>query len=465
MNKLGNLITYISRGITPKYIDETNAENTNPYCIVLNQKYIRNYEVNILLARKNDLSIKKVSNDRILRKFDILINSTGTGTLGRVAQYLDDNNLFVTIDAHITVVRPDSLKIDPMFMGYLLKSKQSIIEEMAQGSTGQTELYKDSLINLELNYNEDINYQKRTAEFLRNIDDKIQLNTQTNQTLEQIAQTIYKSWFVDYEPTRAKAAVLAAGGSMADAESAAMTAISGKSAAELAALAQNHPARYQKLADLAAAFPAALVPTDDFGEIPEGWEVCTLKECSRKIQNGGTPKRGNTEFWDDGTIPWLSSGEVCNNKILIKSKEFITQSGLDNSSAKLVPSHSTLVAIYASPTAGKCSFCAFESTTNQAVCAVVPKSGYQYFNYFYLQRQEQYYVSQASGSAQQNISKKIVEETPIFQPTKEILSVFNKIIQPIMNKQISNLIENNKLEETRDSLLPKLLNGELKQQA
>lgn len=465
MNKLGNLITYISRGITPKYIDETNAENTNPYCIVLNQKCIRNYEVNILLARKNDLSIKKVSNDRILRKFDILINSTGTGTLGRVAQYLDDNNLFVTIDAHITVVRPDSLKIDPMFMGYLLKSKQSIIEEMAQGSTGQTELYKDSLINLELNYNEDINYQKRTAEFLRNIDDKIQLNTQTNQTLEQIAQTIYKSWFVDYEPTRAKAAVLAAGGSMADAESAAMTAISGKSAAELAALAQNHPARYQKLADLAAAFPAALVPTDDFGEIPEGWEVCTLKECSRKIQNGGTPKRGNTEFWDDGTIPWLSSGEVCNNKILIKSKEFITQSGLDNSSAKLVPSHSTLVAIYASPTAGKCSFCAFESTTNQAVCAVVPKSGYQYFNYFYLQRQEQYYVSQASGSAQQNISKKIVEETPIFQPTKEILSVFNKIIQPIMNKQISNLIENNKLEETRDSLLPKLLNGELKQQA
>ena len=307
--------------------------------------------------------------------------------------------------------------------------------------------------------------RKAAGVFLKTIDDKIQLNTQTNQTLEQIAQTIYKSWFVEYEPTRAKAAVLAAGGSKAEAETAAMTAISGKTAAELAALAQNNPARYQKLADLAASFPAVLTPTDDFGEIPAGWEVCTLKECSRKIQNGGTPKRGNTEFWDDGTIPWLSSGEVCNNKILIKSKEFITQSGLDNSSAKLVPSHSTLVAIYASPTAGKCSFCAFESTTNQAVCAVVPKSGYQYFNYFYLQRQEQYYVSQASGSAQQNISKKIVEETPIFQPTKEILSVFNKIIQPIMNKQISNLIENNKLEETRDSLLPKLLNGELKQQA
>ena len=306
--------------------------------------------------------------------------------------------------------------------------------------------------------------RKAAGVFLKTIDDKIRLNTQTNQTLEQIAQAIYKSWFVDYEPTCAKAAVLAAGGSMAEAETAAMTAISGKTAADLAAPAQNHPARYQQLADLAAAFPAALTPTENFGEIPEGWEICTLKECSRKIQNGGTPKRGNAEFWDDGTIPWLSSGEVCNNKILIKSKEFITQSGLDNSSAKLVPSHSTLVAIYASPTAGKCSFCAFESTTNQAVCAVVPKSGYQYFNYFYLQRQEQYYVSQASGSAQQNISKKIVEETPIFQPTKEILGAFNKIIQPIMDKQISNLIENSKLEETRDSLLPKLINNELKRE-
>lgn len=390
---------------------------------------------------------------------DVLLSMIGT--VGEVALISEQPNFVIK---NVGLFKNNDEK-KAKWLYYYLRSReaQHLIKERLKGTTQQY-IPLGELRNLPILQPKNSEHLEKTVDYLSALDDKIRLNTQTNQTLEQIAQAIYKSWFVDYEPTCAKAAVLAAGGSMAEAETAAMTAISGKTAADLAALAQNHPARYQQLADLAAAFPAALVPTDDFGEIPEGWEICTLKECSRKIQNGGTPKRGNAEFWDDGTIPWLSSGEVCNNKILIKSKEFITQSGLDNSSAKLVPSHSTLVAIYASPTAGKCSFCAFESTTNQAVCAVVPKSGYQYFNYFYLQRQEQYYVSQASGSAQQNISKKIVEETPIFQPTKEILGAFNKIIQPIMDKQISNLIENSKLEETRDSLLPKLINNELKRE-
>ena len=395
---------------------------------------------------------------------DILLSHKAT--IGRTAIVQESNFPITILTPQITYYRViDEQKLNNKYLKYYFDSPYFQNIFLSWAGSGSTRAYLGITEQLKLPILlPDIERQNKIVKYLSALDNKIQLNTQTNQTLEQIAQAIYKSWFVDYEPTRAKAAVLAAGGSRADAENAAMTAISGKSAAELAALAQNHPVRYQQLADLAAAFPAALVPTDDFGEIPEGWEICTLKECSRKIQNGGTPKRGNAEFWDDGTIPWLSSGEVCNNKILIKSKEFITQSGLDNSSAKLVPSHSTLVAIYASPTAGKCSFCAFESTTNQAVCAVVPKSGYQYFNYFYLQRQEQYYVSQASGSAQQNISKKIVEETPIFQPTKEILGAFNKIIQPIMDKQISNLIENSKLEETRDSLLPKLINNELKRE-
>ena len=131
--------------------------------------------------------------------------------------------------------------------------------------------------------------RKAAGVFLKTIDDKIQLNTQTNQTLEQIAQAIYKSWFVDYEPTRAKAAVLAAGGSMAEAETAAMTAISGKTATDLATLKQQHPARYQQLADLAAAFPAALVPADDFGEIPAGWKMKKVGDIA-KIVKGKKPK-------------------------------------------------------------------------------------------------------------------------------------------------------------------------------
>ena len=438
MNKLGNLITYISRGITPKYIDETNAENTNPYCIVLNQKCIRNYEVNILLARKNDLSIKKVSNDRRLRKFDILINSTGTGTLGRVAQYLDDSNLFVTIDAHITVIRPDSLKIDPMFMGYLLKSKQSIIEGMAQGSTGQTELYKDSLINLELNYNEDINYQKRTAEFLRNIDDKIQLNTQTNQTLEQIAQTIYKSWFVDYEPTRAKAAVLAAGGSKAEAESAAMRAISGKTAADLAALKQQHPARYQQLADLAAAFPSALVPADNFGEIPEGWEVKKVGDIVERLKN--KQKLSKNDILHTGLIPVFEQGSSLLMGYHDGNAAF--DASIDNPKF-IFGDHTCIMLLTTEPFSIYQNIIPLKGKglpTYWVYSAVIGKQKFQEYRRHWMEF----------------IVKDIVVPNNIY-----LCDIFSGKIKYLFNRIDKNRSENKYLIEVRDTILPKIINGEI----
>ena len=226
---------------------------------------------------------------------DVLLSMIGT--VGEVALISEQPNFVIK---NVGLFKNNDEK-KAKWLYYYLRSReaQHLIKERLKGTTQQY-IPLGELRNLPILQPKNSEHLEKTVDYLSALDDKIRLNTQTNQTLEQIAQAIYKSWFVDYEPTCAKAAVLAAGGSMAEAETAAMTAISGKTAADLAALAQNHPARYQQLADLAAAFPAALVPTDDFGEIPEGWEICTLKECSRKIQNGGTPKRGNAEFWDDG---------------------------------------------------------------------------------------------------------------------------------------------------------------------
>ena len=289
---------------------------------------------------------------------------------------------------------------------------------------------------------------------------KIQLNTQINQILEQIAQALFKSWFVDFDPVRAKVQALSDGLSLEQAELAAMQAISGKTPEELTALSQTQPERYAELAETTKAFPCEMVEIDGV-EVPKGWRVSTISECSLKIQNGGTPKRSNLEYWENGEIPWLSSGEVCNNKVLVQSKEYITDLALKGSTAKLIPPYSTLVAIYASPTAGKCAFSGFETSTNQAVCAIIPKEEYTFFNYYHLQLQEKYFANQASGSAQQNISKKIIEETPVLIPNKVILKKFNLLAKPIMNKTIENLKENNNLERKRDLLLPKLLNGEV----
>lgn len=384
---------------------------------------------------------------------DILISTVGN--IGKVAIVNEDKGC---IAQNLIGLRVNE-KIIAEYLYYFLikKDTQDQLLALNIGSV-QPSIKVPHLLNLEIKIPELLK-QKECIQILSKLDDKIQLNTQINQTLEQIAQALFKSWFVDFDPVRAKVQALSDGLSLEQAELAAMQAISGKTPEELTALSQTQPERYAELAETAKAFPCEMVEIDGV-EVPKGWRVSTISESSLKIQNGGTPKRSNLEYWENGEIPWLSSGEVCNNKVLVQSKEYITDLALKGSAAKLIPPYSTLVAIYASPTAGKCAFSGFETSTNQAVCAIIPKEEYTFFNYYHLQLQEKYFANQASGSAQQNISKKIIEETPVLIPNKVILKKFNLLAKPIMNKTIENLKENNNLEKQRDLLLPKLLNGE-----
>ena len=385
---------------------------------------------------------------------DILISTVGN--IGKVAIVNEDKGC---IAQNLIGLRVNE-KIIAEYLYYFLikKDTQDQLLALNIGSV-QPSIKVPHLLNLEIKIPELLK-QKECIQVLSKLDDKIQLNSQINQTLEQIAQALFKSWFVDFDPVRAKVQALSDGMSFEQAELAAMQAISGKTPEELTALSQAEPECYAELAETAKAFPCEMVEVDGV-EVPKGWEVSTISECSLKIQNGGTPKRSNLEYWENGDISWLSSGEVCNNKVLVQSKEYITDLGLKGSAAKLIPPYSTLVAIYASPTAGKCAFSGFETSTNQAVCAIIPKEEYTFFNYYHLQLQEKYFANQASGSAQQNISKKIIEETPVLIPNKVILKKFNLLAKPIMNKTIENLKENNNLERKRDLLLPKLLNGEV----
>ena len=174
--KLGEVITYVSRGITPKYSKNLKG------IIVLNQKCIRNQKLNLSESRLHADYLKKVSQEKIIQKYDILINSTGVGTLGRVCQNNFDKEM--TFDSHITVIRPDKDKINPLFLGYSLKNQQSFIESLGEGSTGQTELKKDRLINeLEVKFPLNMQLQKKISKFLSDIDEKIELNNKINDNL------------------------------------------------------------------------------------------------------------------------------------------------------------------------------------------------------------------------------------------------------------------------------------------
>ena len=177
--KLKEFIMYASRGITPKYSE------TSEGIIVLNQKCIRNQKLNLSESRLHADYLKKVSLEKIIQKYDILINSTGVGTLGRICQ--NNLNVKMTVDSHITIIRPDINKIDPIFLGYSLKNQQSFIESLGEGSTGQTELKKDRLINeIEIKFPLNIGLQKKISKILSDIDNKIELNIKINDNLKII---------------------------------------------------------------------------------------------------------------------------------------------------------------------------------------------------------------------------------------------------------------------------------------
>ena len=466
---MSNLRTYVVHTIGGGWGKETMEENLVKVSVIRGTDFPKLEGLNFSSVPIRFETLKKIES-RTLQVGDLIIEVSGgsassgqrTGRCLYITQEILDNlGKYVIPASFCRLLRLDKEKINSKFIYYQiaemhLSDQIGIYENQSTGiSNFQFNLFLDEIFPKIT----DLSTQNSIVDIFNSIDQKIQLNTQINQTLEHIAQALFKSWFVDFDPVRAKVQALSDGLSLEQAELAAMQTISGKTPEELTALSQTQPERYAELAETAKAFPCEMVEIDG-GKVPKGWEVSTISECSLKIQNGGTPKRSNLEYWENGEISWLSSGEVCNNKVLVQSKEYITDLGLKGSAAKLIPPYSTLVAIYASPTAGKCAFSGFETSTNQAVCAIIPKEEYTFFNYYHLQLQEKYFANQASGSAQQNISKKIIEETPVLIPNKVILKKFNLLAKPIMNKTIENLKENNNLEKIRDLLLPKLLNGE-----
>lgn len=136
--RLGDVCSLLNRGISPVYLKEGGI-------CVLNQKCIRDHRVNSEPSRRHDIQTKKVASDRLVRAGDVLVNSTGTGTLGRVAQLREDPSEPTTVDSHVTIVRPKPGKFFPEFFGYMLVIIEDSIKESGEGCGGQTELARSVL--------------------------------------------------------------------------------------------------------------------------------------------------------------------------------------------------------------------------------------------------------------------------------------------------------------------------------
>lgn len=192
---LGEVTSYMAKGIPPKYIEEANDDTI----CVLNQKCNRNFRISYDDSRLHNNAAKKVPDVKMLKPGDVLINSTGTGTAGRVAQ-IWDIEVPTTIDGHMILMRPTD-EIDPLYYGYAVKTFQAAIESYAEGSTGQTEINKTRLQNETIiTYPVDKGEQSKIARILAAIDEKILLNEEVNKNLQEQMEALHRSWFIDYAP-------------------------------------------------------------------------------------------------------------------------------------------------------------------------------------------------------------------------------------------------------------------------
>ena len=175
---LGELTSYIAKGIPPKYVEETGSDTIR----VLNQKCNRNYRISYSESRLHDNMAKKAPEDKMIRDFDVLINSTGTGTAGRVAQIWHVPEP-TTLDGHMILMRPTE-EIDPLYYGYAIKAFQTQVEGFAEGSTGQTEINKRRLQDeVVIRFPVSLDEQKAIGRMLKAIDEKIQNNEEVNDNL------------------------------------------------------------------------------------------------------------------------------------------------------------------------------------------------------------------------------------------------------------------------------------------
>jgi type I restriction enzyme S subunit len=382
----------------------------------------------------------------IPEKLEQLVNSTekeqqtcsierGDVFLTRTSETMDElgmscvalkNYERATFNGFTKRLRPKiAAQIVPEYAGYYFRSPSFRREVTAMSSLStRASLNNEMLSRLKIVL-PPINTQYAIGSILKALDDKIELNRRMNATLEGMARALFQSWFVDFDPVRAK-------------------------------LDGRKPEGMDKAT--AALFPDGFEESA-FGPVPKGWAAGKIQDCCIQIQNGGTPRRNEPRFWDGGNIPWLASGEV-RQSIITATESFITEEGLAESSAKWVPAFSTVVALYGA-TAGQVSLTSSRLTTNQAVCALIPKKHFALFNYLTMGTATAELENKAVGSAQQNISKGIVEETGVILPPPDLAERFTVLASPLFERWIFNLHQSRTIATLRDTLIPKLLSGEL----
>lgn len=292
--------------------------------------------------------------------------------------------------------------------------------------------------------------QKRIAHILGTLDDKIALNRRINQTLEAMAQALFQSWFVDFDPVKAKQQALEASGTAQAAELAAMQVISGKSPAQLKAFQKQQPEQYAELERTAKLFPSKLVESE-LGLIPEGWEVKALDQCYNLVMGQSPP---GTSYNETGEGSAFYQGRTDFGFRFPSNRIFTT------APTRFAKKLDTLVSVRAP--VGDVNMAKEECCLGRGLAAVRHKTNAYSLTFYQMLNLKPIFNSfESEGTVFGSINKVSFENIRTLSFPKKLIVEFEKKVNPVDSIILMNSIEIDSLTSTRDSLLPKLLSGEI----
>lgn len=344
---------------------------------------------------------------------DILITMTGNRKDGGPDSWVGKVALFnftgkFLLNQRVSAIRvKDNSLVDHVFLSYLLSGwdTQLYFVNHSNSSGGQANISPDIVYNYAVSL-PPLTVQYKISSILKSLDDKIENNRRINENLEQQAQALFKSWFVDFEP-----------------------------------------------------FKDGEFVESELGMIPKDWRVEILGDVCKCIL-GGTPSRNKEEYWN-GNIAWINSGEV-NEFRIVKPSECITEEGLKHSATKLLPKKTTVLAITGA-TLGQVSLLEIDSCANQSVIGVLESDNIPYeFIYPLINVKITELCSHMTGGAQQHINKNNVEQLNIVLPAENVMTEYKEKTKSIYSQITNCCFESRRLAELRDTLLPRLMSGELK---
>ena len=392
--RLGEICKNVCSGGTPK--------STEPSYYGGNIPWLNTKEVNFCRIDKTEKTITDSGFQNSSTKW-VEKNSVIVAMYGATAAKVAVNMIPLTTNQACCNLTIDPNLADFRFVYFYLCYKYTSLAALANGGAQQNlnaQRIKDFDITLP-----PLEEQKRIADILWSLDDKIELNRRINANLEAQAQALFRSWFVDFEPFR--------DGPFVDSE---------------------------------------------LGKIPQGWKVGNYTDIV-EIKGGGTPKTGIQEYWD-GTIPFFSPKDVGASCFVLDTEKHITAKGLENCNSSLFQTNT--VFITARGTVGKVVMTGTEMAMNQTNYALLGKQNIsQYYVYHITRQLVTRLLKKANGAVFNAITTRDFTSEQIIIPPFSTIRQFSDVVKPIYENILLNDVQSNRLSALRDILLPKLMAGEI----